>query len=699
MSEETLTAIESLSSAALSDRLLTQLQQRFHLQQFRAGQLEALLSLLQQRRLLCIQPTGHGKSLLYQLPATLLPGVTVVISPLLALMRDQIHQLTQRFAIPAASINSDQGDAENAAAEQMAAMGKIKILFIAPEKLDHLRYFQFLMALPISLIVIDEAHCISTWGHDFRPSYRQILNFIKAITEINPTVRVLAITATANQKTQTDIEQQLTFQQNPVVVQRQSMRRDNLHLSVMIAHDVSEKLSMVKQLLEQLEGNGIIYCATRDNTELVANFLQTQHIHVMAYHAGYQPQKKQQLQHEFIDNHYKAIAATNSLGMGIDKQDVRFIIHFDVPGSITAYYQEVGRAGRDGTVAYGILLFEQSDIQIQRYFIDSAQPSANSFQMVLATLKEQGSLQLLNIKRHTGLHPTQVTVILAELMEQDFIHKKLVNGKQMYLLTEKAGQPNLSRYEIQHALKTKELNAIIDYTQEKKHCLMWRLSQVLGDNSIYQCGSCANCKPSPFTLHKNANDKAKKWLLTRHFPIDLGSTVATEGIALLNGQMRQALFIEFMKTRALENPMISPLLYDLIQQALLELKQHHPFAAVVTVPSHTWTSRQQCSEFVANYLRVPLLLNQLTWITPPESRQGELLNNDQRRFNVEKKMQLQLPQPLSSGNILLLDDYTGSGHTLKEACRVIAPFLKSHQKIVPLTIAAVRWRLGKRGMI
>ena len=692
--------MQTLSAAKLNEILLTQLQQRFHLQAFRAGQLEAIVTLLQQKRLVCIQPTGHGKSLLYQLPSTLLSGITVVISPLLALMRDQIRHLTERFDIAAASINTDQNDAENTAAQRDAASGKIKILFIAPEKLDHLQYFQFIVQLPISFIVIDEAHCISTWGHDFRPSYRQIVRFINTIEEINATVHVLAITATANKKVEADIQQQLSFKQGQVEIQRHSMRRDNLHLSVMTADNVSEKLSIVKQLLEQIEGNGIIYCATRDNTELVASFLRTQQINVMAYHAGYPADRKQQLQQEFIANHYKAIAATNSLGMGIDKQDLRFVIHFDIPGSITAYYQEVGRAGRDGAAAYGVLLFNKSDIRIQKHFIDSAEPSAKNFQLVLDTLKDNGSLQLLNIKRHSGLHPTQVTVILAELIEQGFVQKQWMSGKQVYVLTHKSGKLDLSRYETQALLKTNELNALIDYTQEKKQCLMLCLSEVLGDNSVYKCGCCANCQPSPFKLNATSSSGIQSWLLSRHVPIDLGISIpAEEGLALFDSQMRHLLFMEFMKRRALPGVSPNQSLYNLIRDMLAVLSQRYSCSALLTLPSTTWTSRVPISECIAQHLKVPLFLDALQWKTQPESRQGELLNNGQRRFNVDKKMQLILSSPLPRGNLLLLDDYTGSGATLKEACRAIKPFLNANQKIVPVTIASIRWRLGKRGMI
>lgn len=691
-----------LETEVLSQKLHTQLQQKFQLQDFRVGQLEAMLSLLQKKRLLCIQPTGHGKSLLYQLPATLLSGMTIVVSPLLALMRDQIHHLTTRFNITAASINSDQSEEDNAMAQNEAMQGRVKILFVAPEKLDNLRYFQFLGTLPISLIVIDEAHCISTWGHDFRPSYRQIMQFISAVEKNNVELKVLAITATANAKTEDDIRLQLaSLHRKEVIVQRQSMKRDNIQLSVISVMDMAEKLSVLQQIFAKIEGNGIVYCATRDNTELVAGFLQTQGFNVMAYHAGYEPDKKRYLQQQFIQNQYKAIAATNSLGMGIDKQDLRFIIHFDVPGSITAYYQEVGRCGRDGKLAQGILLFNERDLKIQQYFIDSAQPNAKDFKLALELIRKNDGLQLTQIKRDTGLHPTIVTVMLAELTEQGLIVKKLAAAKQVYKATDKTTPLDLSRYEIQWALRTQELNSMVRYSLEKKHCFMHFLSKALDDSSNYQCGHCDNClRKASWVIKPALTKEAKSWLLTRNVSIHLSQVMsAEEGVSLLDAQMRSPIFIEFMQNRANAEAAINPVLLDLIQSSVQKLQQQYRFSAIICLPSHTWSARSQAAEFIAKLLQIPLFLDALSWKIKPEQRQGELLNNDQRRYNVDKKMQFQAAKSFAAGSILLLDDYIGSGATLKEAVRVLQPSIQAGTKIVPFTIASVRWRLGKRGMI
>ena len=195
----------------LENLLQTTLQQTFGLSQFRKGQMEAISTLMTKGRILCILPTGYGKSLLYQLPASLLDGITLVISPLLALMRDQIDHLNCRFNIPAMAVNSDQSEEENVYARQAAQDGKIKILFIAPEQLDHIDRFQFLLNLNVKLVVIDEAHCISTWGHDFRPSYRQILHFLNALHTKNPSIKILGLTATVQQKCRSRYPQAIIF--------------------------------------------------------------------------------------------------------------------------------------------------------------------------------------------------------------------------------------------------------------------------------------------------------------------------------------------------------------------------------------------------------------------------------------------------------------------------------------------------------
>lgn len=686
----------------MQQQLQQALEQTFKFQRFRPGQLAAITTLMQHGKLLCIQPTGHGKSLLYQLPAVLLDGVTIVISPLLALMRDQINQLRNRFQITAASINTDQSLEENTEAKRAALQNKIRILFVAPEQLDNLTQLEFILSLPIRLVVVDEAHCISTWGHDFRPGYRQIIKLVSTLAEKDPNIKLLALTATANQKTELDIKKQLTIDNKEMHVLRESMDRPNIKLSVISVKGLAGKLAALTDLLQSLSGCGLIYCATRENTELAAEYLSNQGIAAAAYHAGIDTQLKHTLQRDFINDKYHVIAATNALGMGIDKSNLRFIIHFDFPGSITAYYQEVGRCGRDGLPAEGILLYDPADSRVQHYFIESAQPNANDFQNVLQSIAQGSSPNLTTLKRLTGLHPTRLSVVLAELIEQQFVIKKLEQRTQIYLINKK-GVPDLSRYETQYKIRMTELHAMQNYAEQKSKCLMLILRKALGDREGKNCGRCSTCSENIYqkSANKDILITIASWLDKRTVPIMLTKKIKhnSSGIAVLDGKLRSNDFIQFMKERAQSNLQdlgISVNLKDIIKACLNELNKHYKFAALVPLPSRTWAARDAVANLLANYLKIPVLHDLLSWQTDPENRQGELLNNDQRQHNVEKRMQA-AKKKIGKGTLLLFDDYIGSGHTLNEAARAIREVFSN--EIVPFTIAAVKWRLGKRGMI
>ncbi len=691
----------------IAQQLTETLNKTFKFNQFRPGQLEGLIQLMQQGRLLCIQPTGYGKSLLYQLPAVLLDGITLVISPLLALMRDQLTQLQNRFGITAVSINTDQDDSENHAARQAVLAGNARILFIAPEQLDHIDRLAFLLGLPISLLVVDEAHCISTWGHDFRPSYRQIIQVVHALVHKNPQLKLLALTATANAKTEADIRQQLAVDERTVVVQRESMDRPNIRLRVIPVAGMSAKLVVLTQLLTTLEGTGLIYCATRENTELAAEYLSAQGIKTTAYHAGFDTEHKRRIQQEFLLDKYKVITATNALGMGIDKSNLRFIIHFDFPGSITAYYQEVGRCGRDGLAADGIVLYDAADSKIQRHFIESAQPSVADFDQVLSSVKDSSVLLgLTALKTLTGLHPTRLTVIVAELIEQKFLKKVSHNGLQVYQFTNQSGVPDLSRYSAQFRVRTAELAAMQHYAEQAQQCLMMLLRTALGDAHAAPCGQCSVCDASIIIppVDKNLLLIASAWLDKRAVPIMLSKRIKNTmpGVAVLDGKLRSQEFIGFMRNRSISTTLesaISGELLKLIQAVLQSLMQQYQFSCIVAAPSRTWSARDAIVAELANHLRIPALPDLLYWNETPQARQGELLNNDQRRDNVAQRMQVKLTGKTPVGPILLLDDYMGSGATLNEAARALNQHLRIKRAIVPFTIAAVKWHLGRRGMV
>ncbi len=691
-------------SVPSAERLHKLLHEKFGFSSFREGQEEAIQALFEHRRLLCIQPTGYGKSLIYQLASVLLEGVTLVLSPLLALVRDQVGHLRERFDIPAASINTDQSTEENEAARRDALSGHLRILFIAPEQLDNLETLEFLSKLPVNLLVVDEAHCISTWGHDFRPSYRQIIKTVRDFEKRNPNLHILGLTATADVRTEEDIAQQLESEsKRRIKVLRASMDRSNITLSIRPVQDLSEKLELLAEILPRWEGSGILYCSTRENTEIVAEYLSKQGLDVVSYHAGYDPARKRTLQKDFIQGNYKAIAATNALGMGIDKPDVRFIVHVDIPGSITAYYQEVGRAGRDGKPAVGVLFFDRKDSRIQRHFIRSAQPSREDFENVLShmTLDEKGAGPNQNtIKVRSGLHPTKVNVILAELMEQGLVEKKLKSRRQVYERTGHTSMVDLSRYEHQLRIRTKELEAMLRYGDGKEACLMHALRLALGDEESQPCGRCSLCVP-PVDDWKLVDRGARSWLYERSVPILASSRpLMSKGLALLNSEQRSPMFVQFMRQRASAVTVISPELQALLCDKLTLLRKEYDVVAVATLPSRTWTQQEFTATLVARELGVPFLSDLLVWTRVPEKRQGELLNNDQRRANVKGKMGVggsRLPRDV--GALLLLDDYVGSVNSMKEAVRALRKQGGFKGDIVPLTIARVRWKLGASGML
>ncbi len=688
------------------EKLQKILHQQFGFQNFKRGQFEAIQILLQQGRLLCVQPTGHGKSLLYQLPSTLLPGITIVISPLLALMRDQVDHLNRRFRIPAASLNSDQTEAENFEIRRRLLAREIKILFVSPEQLSHIDRLPFFLNLPIDLIVVDEAHCISMWGHDFRPDYRQILEFILQIQRKNDCLRVLGLTATADQRTGADICQQLSKKDRPMIIHRESMDRPNIALSVIKIKNRTEKLAQCEKILTRLFSElnskipktGLIYCATRENTEFVADYLKTAGLKAEYYHAGLPSDIKKQLQNNFISEKYPILVATNALGMGIDKQNLRFIIHYDMPGSMTSYYQEVGRCGRDGKLAFGILLYDPTDQKIQKNFIYSAFPCLDDFKNILDVLKER-SLNLMAIKTLTGLHPTRISVILSELIEQKYLKKSSMNGTQVYQKTLKLGEPELSRYELQFKRKTDELLKMLNYGNQSTLCRMLFLRQALGDEVAVdeKCGHCDVCKKrmeEPLDNHKLdqitlwQNTRSKRIAETKKYHISSGFSLLERG---------SPLFIEFMKNRAIHET-LSDQMINRFDEKIRNFCKNNQVIAVFVIPSRTWVARQSFSTELARRLKIPFLLESLYWSTLPNNRQGELLNNDQRRHNVHHKMSCQKTPIPTSGSILLLDDYIGSGATLQEAARAIRQ-VHSTQKIIPITITSVKWKLGQCGMI
>ncbi|MBX3163919.1 MAG: RecQ family ATP-dependent DNA helicase [Bacteroidetes bacterium] len=338
------------------------LKKHWNYDTFRPLQEEIILSVLSKKDTLALLPTGGGKSLCFQVSGLVLGGTTLVISPLVALMNDQVQNLKKRN-ISAVAISAAMSFKEIDIALNNAALGHVQFLYVSPERLQSKDFLEKLAHLPITLIAVDEAHCISQWGYDFRPSYLKISD----LRTYFPDVKIIALTASATKPVIEDIQKQLHFKEQQVF--RQSFARNNLRYVVQLEEN---KTARLLKLIANLGGSGIVYVRNRKKTEDLAKFLKQQKISAQAYHAGLKYEERQTIQQNWIENKTQIICATNAFGMGIDKPDVRFVVHLDLPESLEAYFQEAGRAGRDGKISYSTIFFTHAD---QERLIDNFQKS------------------------------------------------------------------------------------------------------------------------------------------------------------------------------------------------------------------------------------------------------------------------------------------------------------------------------------
>jgi len=343
------------------------LKTHFGYDAFRPGQEAAIDALLSGRDALSVMPTGGGKSICYQVPSLLLPGVTLVISPLVSLMRDQVTALVQS-GVAAAFLNSSLTYRQYLLALDRAREGRYKIIYVAPERLDTAAFAGLCRSLTISLVAVDEAHCISQWGQDFRPAYLSIPMFLDSLPQRPP---VGAFTATATPKVREDIVRLLGLR-DPMT-QVTGFDRENLYFEVRMPQ---QKRPALLQAIREHRGEcGIVYCATRKNVEEVCSFLREEGLSAVRYHAGLPPEERRRNQEDFLYGRAQVMVATNAFGMGIDKSDVRYVIHYNMPKDLESYYQEAGRAGRDGAPASCILLYSGQDVRVNQYLIDHAEPA------------------------------------------------------------------------------------------------------------------------------------------------------------------------------------------------------------------------------------------------------------------------------------------------------------------------------------
>ncbi|MBY0496171.1 MAG: ATP-dependent DNA helicase [Cyanobacteria bacterium] len=444
------------------------LKKVFGLDEFRPGQEEVVQSTLDGRNTLAIMPTGAGKSLCYQLPAVLLPGTTVIISPLIALMKDQCDKLVE-LGLAASQVNSAQTAQETRDAVDGIAAARHEFAITTPERFTQPEFLETLRGVEIDLVVVDEAHCISQWGHDFRPSYLELGRAIKSLGA----PPVLALTATAPPQVIDDIRTQLDLPDLNVI--NTGTYRPNLKYEVISVESADDKQPQLLRLLNDIDGIGIVYTATVKHAEEIAELLQAHGIAAERYHGKVRAKERHDIQERFMRGELTAIVATNAFGMGIDKPDIRFVIHYDLPGSIDAYYQESGRAGRDGEDARCVLLFLKADQRTHLFFMGKKYPRFDDIAAVHRAMEASDDVP----GEVAGLSKKKLAVVLSMLSELGDAHE----------LTELA-----ARYEARQKNDREKLDSMIAYAQSA--LCRWHLILRQFDESISgdACGDCDNCR-------------------------------------------------------------------------------------------------------------------------------------------------------------------------------------------------------------
>jgi len=661
---------------------------------FRTGQWEAIDQVVNhKRKVLVVERTGWGKSIVYFLSTKLLRkqhfGPTIIVSPLLSLMRNQLTSI-EKSSLNMEKIDSTNNDDWEEIYSKFAK-NEVDVLFISPERLSNDDFLQYFSKISnnIGLFVVDEAHCISDWGHDFRPDYQRITSILKQMPRGMP---VLCTTATANNRVIADINKQL----GDLVIQKGSLLRKSLYLQTKNMFSKEERLAWLLEYLPQIEGTGLIYTLTIRDANNVARWLKLNNCNVESYHGDLETDERKYLEGLLMANQLKALVTTNALGMGYDKPDIKFVIHYQVPGSLVAYYQQVGRAGRKVPKAFGFAMRGIEDKKINDYFIEEAFPKPNIIKDILDLIGKFDGLSRNQIEEKLNVKSKAIEFTLKYLSSQD--PSPITKIDRLYKRTAINFQLDQRKIDYISSLRNKEQNEMYAYIKETS-CLMKTLGNHLNDDEINDCGKCQNCVGENIystEVHQKFLEKAKLFLnkseevirprmripkaSINEYTFKLNQYYYREGKCL--SRWDDGLWGSFVK----EDKLKGEFREDLINQTVSMIKRWNPApkpTSICFVPS---LNKKELVHGFAQKLASKLDINFRPIIEKvKENKLQKLQNNRFSQYNNLDGVFKIKENEIIKGPIFLFDDIIDSGTTIHICAALL--YQQGVKDIFPITLS------------